>query len=342
MVIRMSGDAKATRRADRLLRWYPKEWRERYGEEFVDHLEQEFADRSVDSRRTLNIAYKGLVARVGDVGLSNATVSAGGQTRAAVGTSFVLMVFVAVLALNFWSRAMGLWSSRRYHPIPVSLTTGILTVTEGLMLVVLVAIVLTVVVSAARQIRHGRARALAGPSILAAASGAFLLYSVRWVPTELYRYVHGYHGRPGIGWSQPGPAIAALGQTAWGMTQQWVALWNEPFGNPTSYIMMSDLVPIALLLFGIAIALLVRRVELPRLAERLGTTIVTLLGTLTGVFLVTYVVWLEVDGPSGNESFWPEGARAGGVYLVLLGLVSILVGRTRWLARSNRYSSTPA
>jgi hypothetical protein len=97
-----------------------------------------------------------------------------------------------------------------------------------------------------------------------------------------------------------------------------------------------------LLLFGIAIALLVRRVELPRLAERLGTTIVTLLGTLTGVFLVTYVVWLEVDGPSGNESFWPEGARAGGVYLVLLELVSILVGRTRWLARSNRYSSTPA
>ena len=330
----------ATRRAERLLRWYPKEWRERYGEEFVDHLEQEFADRSVDIRRTLNIMCKGFVARIGDVGLSNATVSAEGRTRAAVGTSFVLMALAAVLALNFWSRAMGLWSSRKYHPIPVSATTGILTVVTGLMLIVLVAIVLMVVVSAARQISHGRARLLMGPSILAAASGTFLLYSVRWVPTELYRYAHGYHGRPGIGWSQPGPAIAALGQTAWDMTQQWVVLWSEPSGNPTSIVVVNDLVPIALLLFGIAIASMVRRVELPHFVERFASFTVTLLGTLAGLFLVTYVVWLEVGGPSGNESFWPEGTRAGDVYLVLLGLIAVIVARTRWLARNERRSST--
>ncbi len=340
MVSGMTGNAMAARRAERLLRWYPEEWRERYGEEFADHLEQEFADRSVDFRRTLNIAYKGLVARVGDVGLSNKSVSAEGQTRAAVGTSFVLMAFVAVLALNFWSRAMGLWSSRKYHPIPVSATTGILTVVTGLMLIVLVAIVLTVVVSAARQFRHGRAQRLVGPSILAAASGAFLLYSVRWVPTELYRYAHGYHGRSGIGWSQPGPAIAALGQTAWDTTQQWVALWSEPSGNPTSYIVVSDLVPIALLLFGIAIASLVRRVELPHFVERFAAATVTLLGTFAGLFLVTYVIWLEAGGPSGNESFWPEGTRAGGVYLIMLGLVAVVVARTRWLARNEGHSST--
>lgn len=38
----MDSDVKSnlddTRRALRLLRWYPTAWRERYGEEFVDHL----------------------------------------------------------------------------------------------------------------------------------------------------------------------------------------------------------------------------------------------------------------------------------------------------------------
>ena len=60
----MSGELHATRRAMRLLRWYPRSWRERCGEEFVDHLEQEFADRPVDFGRSWNVAYKGLVASV--------------------------------------------------------------------------------------------------------------------------------------------------------------------------------------------------------------------------------------------------------------------------------------
>ncbi len=139
----------------RLLRWYPSAWREQYGEEFVDHLEQEFADRPVDIKRSANIAFKGLAARVADVGLSKGEVIAGGQRRAAVGTTFVLSALMVALALNFWSRAMSLWGERRYHPVPDSVVTGILTVAIGLLLAILVAIVLTVAVCVVRQIVRG-------------------------------------------------------------------------------------------------------------------------------------------------------------------------------------------
>ncbi len=198
----MSSDRHDTRRAMRLLRWYPSAWRERYGEEFVDHLKQEFADRPVDLLRSVNVAYKGLVARVGDLGLSNSNANLGSQTRAALGTSLACIALVVVIMLDFWSRAMLAWSGRRYHPIPVSATTGMLTVAMGLLVVVLVAVVLAVVVLVARQMLRRRARRLVGPSMLAVASGGFLLYS--GARSEFALSVHPPRRRPAR--NEPVPA----------------------------------------------------------------------------------------------------------------------------------------
>jgi hypothetical protein len=332
MDIGVSSPLDDKRRATRLLRWYPATWRARYGEEFVDHLEQEFADRSIDFRRTVNVAYKGLVARVTDVGLSNAVVNAEDQTRAAVGTTFVLSALVALIALNFWSRAMLAWSGRRYHPIPVTLTTGILTVAAGLLVVVLVVIVLIVAVSVVRQIVNGRARPLVGPSIFIVVSGALLVYAARWLPRMLDTYGHLRQG--GVRWSHPGPAIYGLAQITWELTQNWIALWNQ--GIPSTHniqTVVNDVVPLALLVFGVAIALLVRRVELPHVASRLGPITVALLGTAAAAFFVTYLVWSTVSGPAGDEYFFPESPWLGVTYLVFIALAAIVVARAGVITR---------
>ena len=88
------------RRATRLLRWYPPAWRERYGEEFVAHLEQEFADRPTDFRRSVNIVFKGLVARVGDLGFSNASVRCLSRVCLVGGPG-------AVISTNGWTSSSG-------------------------------------------------------------------------------------------------------------------------------------------------------------------------------------------------------------------------------------------
>ena len=49
-------------RARRYARWYPREWRDRYEDEFVAHLEVEIAERPHDLRRGVDIALHGVLA----------------------------------------------------------------------------------------------------------------------------------------------------------------------------------------------------------------------------------------------------------------------------------------
>ncbi|MFL5942908.1 MAG: hypothetical protein ACJ75L_06555 [Gaiellaceae bacterium] len=55
---------QAERRARRLLRWYPKTWRVRYGEEFTQLLIADIRERPRSWSRTLDVARRGLAARV--------------------------------------------------------------------------------------------------------------------------------------------------------------------------------------------------------------------------------------------------------------------------------------
>lgn len=333
----MSTNLDNSRRASRLLRWYPTGWRERYGEEFVGHLEQEFAERPHDLNRTANVAYKGLVARIADVGLCEAQVNTETLTRAAVGTTFVLSALVGFIALAFWSRAMLLWNSIHRASVPDSVATGILTIATGLLLVVLMAMVVAVAIYVVHQFVRGRARPLVGPSIFAVGSGAFLIYSVRWLPTILIQYARGAHGIAGVRLSHPGQVIMALAEITWELTQRWIALWGLGVSSsPTVGAVVTDYVPFALLVFGIAVALLMRRVELPRVAERLGWAIVALLGALTVTFLVTYIAWIAVGGQSQVQPFAPEGFGTGVGYLVFLALAAVLIERSGMLTRRLR------
>jgi hypothetical protein len=184
------------------------------------------------------------------------------------------MALVAVPALNFWSRAMLMWSARTYHPIPVDATTGILTVTTGLLLLVLGVMVLIVLVSAVRQIVRGRGRRIVTSLVFAVGSGAFLSYSVRWVPNMLARYSHMFQG--GYRWIHPGPAAYGLAVIAHQVTQPWISMWSPGIsGEPTSQSVMNDLAPLAVLIFAVAIASLLLRIgpfitlafQVPRLGK---------------------------------------------------------------------------
>jgi hypothetical protein len=56
--------AGADRRARRLLRWYPKAWRLRYGEEFTELLTADISERPRSWHRTLDVARRGVAARL--------------------------------------------------------------------------------------------------------------------------------------------------------------------------------------------------------------------------------------------------------------------------------------
>jgi hypothetical protein len=324
-----------TRRALRLLRWYPPSWRERYGEEFVDHLEQEFDDRPHNLGRSVNVIRKGVVARLGDIGLANSAATPEGRPRAALGTSVALVALMLVVMVNFWSRSMLTWSGRQYHPIPVSATTGTLTVVVAFLLLLLAAIVIVMVICAARQILRGRGRRLVGPLTLAAVSGAFLLYAARLFPRLLFPYIHGAHGFQGMSLSRPGQLLANTAQVIWETTQRWVDPWN-PGIAPISSVqgVVDHFVPVAMFVFGIAIALLIRRVEIPQRTARLVFPTLALVGALAGVFFVAYLAWSFFGGPS-NYDFFFRDRWLGIVYRILLGVVALVVARAAVLSKKS-------
>src|ERR1700690_3999166 len=81
-----SGDG-AIQRAERLLRWYPRPWRDRYGAEFTELLVSEISERPRSLRRSLDVARGGVRARLADAGLAGfplpiATVGGGAGASA--------------------------------------------------------------------------------------------------------------------------------------------------------------------------------------------------------------------------------------------------------------------
>ena len=63
---RMSSREAAARRARRLLRWYPRAWRSRYGEEFTELLISEIGERPRSPARTADVIRGGIVTRLAD------------------------------------------------------------------------------------------------------------------------------------------------------------------------------------------------------------------------------------------------------------------------------------
>ena len=94
---------------------------------------------------------------------------------------------------------------------------------------------------------------------------------------------------------------------------------------------MNDLAPLAVFVFAVAMAFLVRRVELPRISERLGSLAVVLLSILSAVFLLALVAWFTTGGPI-YATFGETGNIAGVAYLIFLAISTVLVTRSGLLA----------
>lgn len=86
------------RRVAFLLRWYPKVWRERYGEEFEETLRNSFADGKSGMRMTLDVMKNGLGARLSCAGLIGDLAPPARRQRASLAT---ILGCIAV----FWAGA---------------------------------------------------------------------------------------------------------------------------------------------------------------------------------------------------------------------------------------------
>ncbi|MGH3289793.1 MAG: alpha/beta hydrolase [Streptosporangiaceae bacterium] len=95
---------EAARRTARLLLWYPKAWRSRYGEEFAELLMADICERPRSRMRTADVVRGGIVARLSAAGLCGWTLEPAAQVRASlVSLGWCAAAFVSVGAA-IWSQ----------------------------------------------------------------------------------------------------------------------------------------------------------------------------------------------------------------------------------------------
>lgn len=284
-----------TRRAERLSKLYPSIWRERYGAEFVDFMEQSIADTPHDSKRTVNILTKSARVRLGELGLVGPTLGAENASRTALGTSTVLATFFTVFALFYWSSAMVSWNSNPHVATSISLSmwTGAVTVSTMILALTLFLVGFAAIVHALKRSLAKRDKSFAWPLVI-------VLVSTAVIVNAIHQFTRFTIQRGGIQWTQLGVGLKQVaGATQW-VTQSiiWGPSWTGGSSFSAGLLHISTTVAVFALAFGVAG--LIRRSDFTMTASRVGRSAVKVLALGQVLFLVSFAGWELAGGFDGS------------------------------------------
>jgi hypothetical protein len=360
-----SGDGDgngAMHRAERLLRWYPRSWRDRYGAEFTELLVSDISERPRSLRRSLDVARGGVRARLADAGLAgfplplataaNAAASAGTleqarqrQVSASLGSfSFALGGFL-VFGAALWSQILIAWqwsawlhvhlTARSLPPlVQASGRNAFFAVfTTGAMLVLLALAVLAalpVLAMVAGGIFKNKQMSLIRPAIALAVSVFVLFVGGR-------HFENNWLGTGG----QHALIPSGLAAFVWAVTLFVSAYWGHPAmlaTLPVDERVWMTLSPFVLAAAVASAAVLVRRVRLsPRVAA--FEAVLGLAACVTmAAFVVCYGVWiaervrLEPDLPAGIS----VGATNATIIALLVLALAVAAQAARMAVRGAR------
>jgi hypothetical protein len=321
-------------RAERLLRWYPKSWRARYGDEFAALLNSELSEQPQSWRRTANVAWSGVVARLTSAGISAHTLDTSDQALSSLASlGCALVVFIAVGA-SMWSQLTIGWQWAAPDTIG---TTAAMVVMSAVMLVFVALAVLAAVPIAAtvlvRVVRR-RAQGLVRPSVLLVVGAALLILGSR-------HFGNGWPGTGGHPWAHQGLVPGGVAAFLWASTLSISSYWAHPgalLGFPAAEVAWMLVSPLAIGCAAVGATKVVRRLEVsPRILRYEGRLGRVAAGAMV-VFLVGSCCWI-VDGGPGPRNLFHAGAidGAGLAFMTMAALVALRaanVARRAGLKRS--------
>ena len=312
--------------AARLLRWYPKTWRSRYGEEFAELLIADIAERPRSTARTADVIRGGIAARLAAAGLGGYTLEASAQVPAS-------LTALACCAAIFVSVGAALWSQLTVGwpwSAPDSAATTVATVVMSAAMLALGALALAATVpvlwTAGSRLAHGRRRRLLGPAALVVVCAVIVFVGGR----------HFGNGWPGTGGHRPGLVPGGVAAFSWASTLSVSSYWAHPgalAGFPAAELAWMAASPLALAgLTGGAVTL-VRRTGLSVRVLDFESRIGTAACAVMAVFLAGCSVWLVTSEPG---SLFHAGAidAAGAVALTIALVAARQAARTARLAVS--------
>lgn len=314
--------AALARRALRLLRWYPRTWRERYGPEFTELLIAELAERPRCCRRTADVARSGLLARLAGAGLASHPLEGAGAAAAALATLASSVAAFLTLGATLWAQLTVGW---QWAPPPDRRTAVAMVVMSAAMLLfaLLAALALAPLGWAAvRAARRGGGRRLRGPALLAAGSAAVLILGGH----------HFQNGWPGTGahwWPQQGLVPAGVAAFAWACTLPVTSYWAHPAALaafPPAELAWLVVSPAAIAGLVAGTRSLVRRLPLTPRLVRYEAWLAAAAAAGMAAFLGAALCWVTGGGPGPHGLF--RSGTIDGVALAVMALALV----TGWLA----------
>jgi hypothetical protein len=257
---------EAARRASRLLRWYPKAWRSRYGEEFAELLIADISERPRSRPRTADVVRGGIVARLAAAGLCGRTLEASAQAR----TSLTSLGCCAAIFVGFgtamWSQLTIGWQWS--EPDAAATTVAMVVMSAAILafLVLALAAAVPVLWSAGSRLARGRRQGLLGPAVLTAACAVIMFVGSR-------HFGNGWPGTGGHPWARQGLVPGGVAAFSWASTLSVSSYWAHPSALASfpaaelAWMALSPLVMVGLVGGGAA---LVRRTELSARAGQCG------------------------------------------------------------------------
>jgi len=315
-------------RAARLLRWYPRAWRARYGEEFTELLIADLAERPGSAARTADVIRGGLVARLADAGLCGCALQAAGRApelaRAQARASLASLACCAAVFLGvggaIWSQLVIGWQWSAPHTVGTAVATFVMTgtvlVLAALALIAALPVAWTVATRLTRGQARGRGRGLAVPSALFLAGLAIMIVGGR-------HFGNGWPGTGGHPWARTSLVPGGVAAFSWASTLSVSSFWAHPAALaafPAAELTWMALSPLALACLVAGAATALRRTELsPALLRFEGRLGVAACGTMA-VFLGGGCAWLAGRAAPPGSLFRPGAIDAAGLAVMALAL----------------------
>jgi hypothetical protein len=308
---RVSRDRPA-QRARRLLRCYPRSWRTRYGEEFVELLVADLEERPGCWRRSADVVRAGITARFAAAGLAGSALEPEDQLRSSLGWLAGLLAVFLAFGLAMWSQLTIGWQWAAPATAGTTVATVVMSVAVMLLAVLALAALVPLLAAVCKGIFHDRRRGLALPAGVLAGASAFLVAGAR-------HFGNGWPGTGGHPWAHQGLVPGGIAAFSWASTLSVTAYWGHPaaLGRfPASELAWMVASPPALAAAVAATVKLVRRVELPPVVQRLEA----LLGALTCVVMAAFLAgagcWELEGGPGPRELFHAGAIDVAGIAVI--------------------------
>jgi hypothetical protein len=322
-------------RAARLLLWYPREWRARYGEEFVELLVAELEERPRSLRRSLDLARSGLTARVAAAGLGGQPLDIEGSGRRSLATLASALSIFSVVAVALWAQLTIGWqwappTTRATSLAMVLMSLGILAV-GALCLLAIAPVAWLAVRSITTRWRH-----LLGPIGLVLGGLAVLVVGT-------HHFANGWPGTRGHPWADQGMVPGGVAAYAWASTLFVTSYWLHPSalaqfpGGEVAWMLVSPVAVAALIVGAIRI---IRRVDLSPRVVRYERRLGLLAAVTTAIFLTGAALWV-VDGGPGPRNLFHIGS-IDVVELAALALLVLVTGRAAGRVTAGKPPVAPA